>query len=140
MKKIIFSFLFLHALAASADAQTGKVTGFVPYTNAGKEVVLFKIAGNNTGGCNSPVASQLTARRFTSSPRTPRSLQPSMRKVTYLSLTRRAAAHGAMLGMLPMFAPALSTANKFIKFARFARPTGKSRRALLAAYSRRFAI
>lgn len=53
MKKTIFVLLSLCALSAHGDSQSGKVIGFLPYTNSGKEVLLLKVQGNNSGGCNS---------------------------------------------------------------------------------------
>ena len=52
MKKHLGWALALYAVTASADMQTGKIAGFVPGTYDGKEVLIFKLEGNLSGGCN----------------------------------------------------------------------------------------
>lgn len=52
IKRIMLVSLCLHAFSAHADSQLAKVVGFLPYTAAGKEVLLFKLQANNYGGCN----------------------------------------------------------------------------------------
>jgi hypothetical protein len=52
MKKIVFAVLFLLSTSASAEFQTGKITGYIPTDYNGKLLLLVQIEGNASGGCN----------------------------------------------------------------------------------------
>ncbi len=54
MRSIIFCVLFLAALSALAGTQSGKITGYVPYSNGQKEVLLVKLENIDEveRGCN----------------------------------------------------------------------------------------
>ena len=41
------------SIPSFALSQTGKVTGYIPYEAAGKEVLIVQMQGNAAGGCNS---------------------------------------------------------------------------------------
>ena len=52
MKRHLVWVLAFVAITANADMQIAKVVGFVPSSYAGKEILVFKLENNSTGGCN----------------------------------------------------------------------------------------
>jgi hypothetical protein len=68
MKKALFATLCLCTTLALAQSQTAKVTGYIPYDNGGRQIFLFQLQGNVSGGCNtsSRFAIDSSALRFKS--------------------------------------------------------------------------
>lgn len=52
MNKIIITFLALLSFGAFAERQNGEISGLVPYEIGGKKILIFKLNGNVSGGCN----------------------------------------------------------------------------------------
>ncbi|MEZ8142133.1 hypothetical protein A1OO_19385 [Enterovibrio norvegicus FF-33] len=51
-KKVSFFLLLLFSSTAIAERQSGQITGYIPYTNDGKKIIIFQITSNVSGGCN----------------------------------------------------------------------------------------
>ena len=52
---LLLSLLVLSAevfSASFAGRNTGVITGYIPYSNAGKEIFIVKITNSSTSGCN----------------------------------------------------------------------------------------
>jgi hypothetical protein len=52
MKFVVILVLMLHTAIATAQSQSGKITGYIPYENGQNQVLIFQIQGNVSGGCN----------------------------------------------------------------------------------------
>lgn len=52
MKKAVWVVLAVLWSNAFAERQTGLIEGFVPYSKDSTEVLIFKLQGNVTSGCN----------------------------------------------------------------------------------------
>ncbi|PUE41087.1 hypothetical protein B9Z49_21190 [Limnohabitans sp. 2KL-51] len=52
MKKHLVAILCCFAAVASAQFQTAKVTGYIPYESGGRQIFIFQLEGNASGGCN----------------------------------------------------------------------------------------
>lgn len=52
LKKIILSALLTYSTLASAQFQSGKISGYIPSDINGKELLLVQINDNISGGCN----------------------------------------------------------------------------------------
>jgi hypothetical protein len=52
MKSIIILTSLLFSSSIFAERQSGSVVGYIPYSNGDKEILIFKLEGNVSGGCN----------------------------------------------------------------------------------------
>ena len=53
MKYLIVALSVLFSGPAFCAVHTGEVIGYLPYSSAGKEILVFKLSNNVSGGCNS---------------------------------------------------------------------------------------
>jgi hypothetical protein len=68
MKKVLFATLCICTTLAVAQSQTAKVSGYVPYDSGGRQILIFQLQGNVSGGCNTTArfAIDSTSLRFKS--------------------------------------------------------------------------
>lgn len=52
MKSFVFAFLCLYGALTNAQTQAGKISGYLPYENGTKAILLMQLQGNVAGGCN----------------------------------------------------------------------------------------
>ncbi|KDM93464.1 hypothetical protein [Photobacterium galatheae] len=52
MKKVILALLALTSFSVNAASQSGVITGYIPYSNANKEIIIFQLENNVAQGCN----------------------------------------------------------------------------------------
>lgn len=53
MKIIFLITVILYSNISLAITQSGKITGYVPYSSGGKEIIIFKLENNVSSACNS---------------------------------------------------------------------------------------
>lgn len=52
MKPFLLLILCIVTSVAAAQSQSGKITGYIPYDAGGRQILVFQVEGNVSGGCN----------------------------------------------------------------------------------------